>query len=414
MLKRILPLVFLFLNCCNLCHSQWIEISNQKASQEPTELGGPRIVAEYDINDKDISQECPAYIFIRYSKDSGTTWEFLSMEHLQGNGYGLVESSGHKKTIWWGTSETSFKTIGKTNIADFNRLKFQIRGMKMLRVPAGEFIIRSLPGGGYDESEYQESGSNLPLFYIAKYETTVAMYTDYLNEIGKEGAGWNKRMSNSSRCGIVQNGAAPNFTYSVKPGRENYPVTYVSWYDAAAFLRWCGLRLPSEAEWEKAFRGGIYLDGDKRKEHENPLPERKYPWGNELPNAEGVYRCNYDGDDDGFPYTAPVGSFDKFNCPYGACDMSGNVAEWTLGWYSTSYHVGLDGFRMVRGGSWMAVPYACDAITGATQLPLKESSIMGFRACYGTSPVRSKSDSGSVGASFGTSNGARQITAAID
>ena len=47
----------------------------------------------------------------------------------------------------------------------------------------------------------------------------------------------------------------------------------------------------------------------------------------------------------------------------------------------------LDGFRMVRGGSWMAVPAACDAITGATQLPLKESSIMGFRGCYGTRQI---------------------------
>ncbi len=199
-------------------------------------------------------------------------------------------------------------------------------------------------------------------------------------------------MSDSRRCGIVQDGASPTFTYSVKPGRENYPVTYVSWYDAAAFLRWCGLRLPSEAEWEKSLRGGIYLDGDKAKQRKNPLPERKYPWGNESPNAKGVYRCNYDGDDDGFPYTAPIGSFDKFNSPYGVCDMGGNVAEWTLDWYSTSYHVGLDGFRMVRGGSWMAVPSACDAITGATQLPLKESSIMGFRACYGTRQIKLTTD----------------------
>jgi formylglycine-generating enzyme required for sulfatase activity len=314
------------------------------------------------------------------------------MKHLRGNGYGLVESPGHKKIIWWGTSETSFKKLGETgetHIADFSELKFRIRGMNMVRVPTGEFRMMSLPGGGYDESRWdEEPACELPLFYIAKYETTVSMYADYLNEIGQEGAGWNKRMSNSNRCGIVQNGAAPNFTYSVKPGRENYPVTYVSWYDAAAFLRWCGLRLPSEAEWEKSLRGGIYLDGDKTKQRKNPLPERKYSWGNELPNAESVYRCNYDGDDDGFPYTAPVGSFDKFNSPYGACDMAGNVAEWTLDWYSTSYHVGLDGFRMVRGGSWMAVPYACDAITGATQLPLKESSIMGFRACYGTRQIK--------------------------
>ena len=392
MSKRILLLMAISLTCCNLSYSQWIEISNTKITQEPTELGGPRIVAEYDVNDLEITKECPAYVFIRYSKDSGTTWECPAMEHLRGNGYGLVESPGHKKIIWWGTTETNFQEPRDTGMADLSKSKFKIRGIKMLRVPAGEFRMMSLPGGGYDESKNQGPVSNLPLFYIAKYETTAAMYTDYLNEIGQEGAGWNKRMSNSSRCGIVQNEAAPNFTYSVKPGRENYPVTYVSWYDAAAFLRWCGLRLPSEAEWEKALRGGFYLDGDKRKQHKNPLPERKYPWGNESPNADGSYRCNYDGDDDGFPYTAPVGSFGRFNSPYGACDMAGNVAEWTLDWYSTSYHVGLDGFRMVRGGSWMAVPYACDAITGATQLPLKESSIMGFRACYGTRQITATID----------------------
>ena len=376
--------------CCNLSYSRWIEISNTKVTQELTELGGPRIVIEYDINDPEISKDCPAYVFIRYSKDSGATWEFLAMEYLRGNGYGLVEGPGHKKIIWWGTGETSFGELsetGETRIVDLSQLKFRVRGIKMVRVRAGEFKMKSLPGGGYDESKSQEPACELPLFYIAKYETTVAMYTDYLNEIGREGAGWNKRMSDSRRCGIVQNGSAPNFTYSVKPGRENYPVTYVSWYDAAAFLRWCGLRLPSEAEWEKALRGGIYLDGDKRKQRKNPLPERKYPWGNESPNTEDIYRCNHDGDDDGFPYTAPVGSFGKFNSPYGACDMAGNVAEWTLDWYSTSYHVGLDGFRMVRGGSWMAVPYACDAITGATQLPLKESSIMGFRAGCGARQI---------------------------
>jgi formylglycine-generating enzyme required for sulfatase activity len=387
MSKIILIFAASSLICCNLTHANWLEMSNQKTTQEPTELGGPRIVIEYDINDKELSKDCPAYVFIRYSRDAGSSWEFLSMEHLQGNGYGLVENPGHKKTIWWGTGETSFQVLGETSemrIADFSQLKFCIRGMKMLRVPAGEFKMKSLPGGGYDESADQEPIKKLPLFYIAKYETTVAMYADYLNEIGREGAGWNKRMSNSNRCGIVQNGTAPDYTYSVAPGRENYPVTYVSWYDAISFLKWCGLRLPSEAEWEKAFRGGLYLDGVKAKQHINPLPERKYPWGNESPNAKGVYRCNYDGNDDGFPYTAPVGSFSKFNSPHGVCDMAGNVAEWTLDWYSTSYHVGLDGFRMVRGGSWMAVPSACDAVTGATQLPLKESSIMGFRACYGT------------------------------
>jgi formylglycine-generating enzyme required for sulfatase activity len=205
------------------------------------------------------------------------------------------------------------------------------------------------------------------------------MYVDYLNEVGGDGTGWNKRMSDNLRCGITQNGASPNFTYSVIPGREKFPITYVSWYDAVAFLEWCGLRLPIEAEWEKAFRGGIFLDGDEKKQKSNPLPERKYPWGNEAPNEGGIYRCNYDGADDGFENSAPVGSFEKFNSPNGVSDMAGNVAEWTLDWYTTTYHIGIDGFRVVRGGSWMAVPVECDAITGATSIPLKESSIMGFR-----------------------------------
>jgi len=354
--------------CCHLGYGRWVTIRNVRVSQQPTELAGTRVAIEYDIDEPDISPEQPVYVFIHYRKDSGSNWQHIPATSLHGNGYDLVESPGHKKVIWWGTGQTSF--------TDISQVKFRVRAVKMVRVPAGRFIIKGLPGGGYDETKSLKVNTNLPLFYIAKYETTVAMYTDYLNEIGKDGSGWSRRMVDENRCGIVRHADG---TYSVKPGRENYPVTYVSWYDAVAFLHWCGLRLPTEAEWEKAFSGGIYLDGDESKKKPNPLPQRRYPWGNEPPDANGIYRCNYDGADDGFEYTAPVGSFDKFNSPYGVCDLAGNVAEWTLDWYSTSYHVGLDGFRMVRGGSWMAVPAACDAITGATQLPLKESSIMGFR-----------------------------------
>ena len=368
MFRRLLLSISIATIACHSSYSKWLEVSNIKVAQEPTELGGPKIVIEYDIKDANISPACPAYVFVRYSNDFGDSWQLVSMDALHGNGFDIVEKPGRKKVIWWGTGETDF--------VDLIQLEIRVRAIQMIRIPAGEFVMKSIPGGGYDESKDTEPISNLPLFHIAKYETTIAMYTDYLNEIGGEGAGWNQRMTNSDRCGIIRNNDS---TYSTKPGRENHPATYVSWYDATNFLRWCGLRLPSEAEWEKALRGGLYLDGDETKKHPNPLPERRYPWGDKSPNAGGVYRCNYDGDDDGFAYTAPVGSFDKFNSPYGLCDMAGNVAEWTLDWYSTPYHVGLDGFRMVRGGSWMAVPAACDAITGATQLPLKESSIMGFR-----------------------------------
>ncbi|MCF6285896.1 MAG: SUMF1/EgtB/PvdO family nonheme iron enzyme, partial [Candidatus Hydrogenedentes bacterium] len=74
-----------------------------------------------------------------------------------------------------------------------------------------------------------------------------------------------------------------------------------------------------------------------------------------------------------------VGRFAEFNSPYGACDMAGNVNEWTQDWYTTQFHSGLDGYRVVRGGSWLDVPEGCDGVSGATVLPLDETSIMGFR-----------------------------------
>jgi len=371
-LHRVLLSVGIVVVCCHCSYSKWLEISNIKVRQEPTELGGPKIIIEYDIEDPNISLESPAYVFVRYSKDFGTNWQLIPMNCLQGNGFDIVGKPGHKKIIWWGAGQTSF--------TDLNQMDVRVRGIQMIQVPAGKFVMKSLPGGGYDESKNTKPSSNLPLFYMAKHETTISMYTDYLNEVGGEGAGWNQRMTDNNRCGINRH---IDYTYSVKPGREDYPITYVSWYDATNFLRWCGLRLPTEAEWEKALRGGLYLDGDEAKKRPNPMPERRYPWGNQAPNADGIFRCNYDGAEDGFDYTAPVGSFANSSSPYELCDLAGNVAEWALDWYSTSYHAGLDGFRMVRGGSWMAVPAACDAITGATQLPLKESSIMGFRGTKG-------------------------------
>lgn len=371
MFFRSIILIFIFLFSSDISFSKWLEISNLQIKKEMIEQGGANIIIEYDINDPGISSDTPAYVFVRFSKTSGKEWCLLPMNYLRGNGYDIVDSPGHKRIVWWGPIE-----VGLSNLDD---LKFKVYAMKMIKIPDGEFVMKAIPGAGYVGSKNQDHVKKIPTYYIAKYETTTSMYVDYLNEVGSDGTGWNKRMSDNLRCGIAQNGTPPNFTYSVISGREKFPIVYVSWYDALSFLDWCGLQLPTEAEWEKAFRGGVFLDGDEKKQKSNPLPERKYPWGNESPNEGGIYRCNYDGADDGFENTAPVGSYEKFNSPNGVSDMAGNVAEWTFDWYTTTYHVGLDGFRVVRGGSWMAVPVECDAITGATSLPLKESSIMGFR-----------------------------------
>jgi len=375
MLRSVLACLSLTGAFCSYCHAEWLPIENVKVRQDPTELGGPKIVVEYDLSDPNLSAASPAYVFLRYSKDFGDHWQLAPTDSLRGNGFGVVKKPGHKEVVLWGSEQAG--------IADLGQVEIRVRAIAMARIPAGEFAMKSLPGAGRDESKSGKPDSDLPLYYMARHETMIAMYTDYLNEVGGEGAGWNRRMSKPDRCGIVQHS---DQTYSVVAGRDNYPVTYVSWYDAMNFLRWCGLRLPTEAEWEKALRGGFFLDGDQTKKRRNPLPERPYPWGSDAPDANGVFRCNFDGEADGFAHTAPVGSFEEFASPYGICDLAGNVAEWTLDWYSTSYHVGLDGFRVVRGGSWMAVPVACDAVTGATRLPLKETSIMGFRGVKGPQP----------------------------
>jgi formylglycine-generating enzyme required for sulfatase activity len=352
-------------------YPQWLNISGIELKPIQTEHGGPLIEISYELNEAELTESHPAYIFMQYSKDKGRTWHIIDPMYIQGDGYNIVSSPGKKTLLLWGSAEMGVKDP-----------EIRIRGLRMARVPAGDFIMRSFPAGGKDPFIIERPDSNLPEYYMAVNETTLSMFADYLNEMGKEGAGWHERMSNDRRCGIIKTGSTGNYKYNVIPGRENYPITYVSWYDAYAFLRWCGLTLPTEAMFEKAFVGGLYLDGDILKSIQNPEPQRKYPWGNEVPYQEGIYRCNYDGDEDGFSNLAPVGSFNQYPSPYGINDLAGNVAEWMMDWYTTTYHVGLDGFRMVRGGSWLAMPLTCDAVSGATQFPIKESSIMGFRGVF--------------------------------
>ena len=353
--------------------AQPVEIEGVEWKLERTQFGGPRIAISYQLSDPTVSAAQPVYVFLRLSADSGSTWKLLSPGDLVGNGHGIVTRPGKKQSALWGARDLGLDSASKLNV--------RVRGLRMVRIPAGDFNMETIPGAGYDDSKIDAIVTSLDEFFIAKHETSLSLYTEYLNEMGGSGAGWQEKMANPERCGIQRSGERGTYRYQVVPGRESHPINYASWYDARAFLAWCGLRLPTEAEWEKAARGGDYLDGP-RKSNSNPNPFRAFVWGDQLPDEAGVFRCNYAGAEDGFEHTSPVGSFAEFSSPYGVCDMAGNVAEWTLDTYTTSYHEGLDGYRVVRGGSYMAVPVACDTVSGATAAPVKESSIIGFRGVY--------------------------------
>lgn len=205
---------------------------------------------------------------------------------------------------------------------------------EMVLIPGGEFLMGSSRGEDSPVHKvYVDS------FYIDKYEVTNAQYLAFCEATGHRlPMFWGMA---GFRCG---------------PDYPDHPVVTVNWVDAKVYAEWCSKRLPTEAEWECAARGG--LEG------------MTYPIGNTLTPSDGNYSKS---DKRG---SVAVGSYPPNG--FGLHDMQGNVVEWVADWYDPDYYASgltenpkgpeVGKFKVIRGGGWHSGP-SCNAAHFRNALP---------------------------------------------
>lgn len=276
----------------------------------------------------------------------------------------------------------------------------------MVQIPAGEFHMGTNAADGFPaDGEGPVRLVHVDAFRMSAYAVTNAQFRDFVADTGyvteAEKFGWtyvfHLFVTDSAKNHVIGVPQATPWWHAVKGAywarpegsdsdlndRMDHPVVHVTWNDAEAYCRWSGNRLPTEAEWEYAARGGL---------------ERKtYPWG-DLLKQDGRHRCNtWQGKfpdvnhaEDGYVGTAPVHAYEPNG--YGLYNMAGNVWEWCADWFSPAYHTQTSNRnpkfeqrtdkRAMRGGSYLCHRSYCNRYRVAARsanTPDSSSGNCGFR-----------------------------------
>lgn len=277
----------------------------------------------------------------------------------------------------------------------------------MVRLPGGTFLMGTDSDEGFpQDGEGPVRAVTLSPFWIDRTNVTNRLFRTFIEATGyrteAERFGWsfvfwlhlpkdrfNELVEDTVRAApwwCKVRGAkwdTPEGPESNISHRENHPVVHVSWNDAVAYALWSGKRLPTEAEWEFAARGG--------------LKQKIYPWGDKL-RPHGKHMCNiwqgefpnHDTGDDGYAGTCPVEAFPPNG--YGLYSMTGNTWEWCADWFSPDYHLSerrndptgppAGSSRVTRGGSFLCHSSYCNRYRVAARssnTPDSSTSNTGFR-----------------------------------
>jgi formylglycine-generating enzyme required for sulfatase activity len=229
------------------------------------------------------------------------------------------------------------------------------RGVPMLLVPAGEFLMGSNFGGIEEQPEHTVF---LSAFYIDAYEVTNSRYAQCVGEGACDPPG--------------QLNSATRSSYYDNPEFADFPVVMVTWNMAQDYCSWRGASLPTEAQWEKAARGTDF---------------RIFPWEGEEADCS---LANFWNNEPSCPRdTAAVGSYPTGISPYGLFDMAGNIWEWVSDFFSPNYYAsspaenpagpGESEYRVVRGGSFSGGIGQIRVTTRGRNLPDNGYNYVGFR-----------------------------------